>query len=153
MLYTHKAGAPLGMIITLVTNPRSLRPTSTFKDMLFTGGGLFKVAEYTENIFLKTDYLGSIDMKTASIAQSDYAPNVNSTLTLSFFTNNPLPWSAAILLQVPQTLPILYESGPGDVTCSIRLNGDDVSTGSDGKQICDINTETSSITYNYAFNT
>ena len=47
MVFTHKGGIPLVVVVEDVTNPRSSRPTDSFSDMLFTSLDSFKISEYT----------------------------------------------------------------------------------------------------------
>lgn len=120
--------------------------------MLITGQGGFKIADYPHEIKLKTDYLGSIKLATASISQSSYAPDARATVTLKFTTNNPLPSNAAILVQVPDTLQNLYASDPTSPSCAIRLNGDLIDNmQANGQPVCTTDVKASQVIYRGAF--
>lgn len=115
------AGVNFKLSIKDVKNPKSLRPTGTFKDIMFFDSNLKQdLSGYTENITITTTELGVIDKIYSNISQSSYDANADSQVQIYFSPKNPLPSTAAIVVQVPSALKKLYNEPE---SCYILLAG------------------------------
>ena len=93
------AGVNFKLSIKDVKNPISLRPTGTFKDIMFFDSNLKQdLSGYTENITITTTELGVIDKIYSNISQSSYDANADSQVQIYFSPKNPLPSTAAIVI-------------------------------------------------------
>jgi len=115
------AGAPLVFLIHGVQNAPSLRPSKSFTDMVFIDAQTnLDLTQYSSSVTVQTQQLGQIAKDTASIHSSSNIPGQETTIDLTFSTNNPLNSQATILVTVPSTIPTLYTESD---TCYIKVNG------------------------------
>lgn len=67
------------------------------------------MAHYTESLIVSTNEIDNLNPLKAGIIQSSYKPTDDADIEISFQTNNPLPSTAAIVIDAPLTLMNVYQ--------------------------------------------
>lgn len=81
----HTAGVALKFTVANVTNAHSLRPSSTFSNMMFTDSQFNNdLTEFTKKVFVTTRRVGQISRRTAGLRQSSKDPDANATAVIFF---------------------------------------------------------------------
>jgi len=101
-----QAGEEFTLSVDGVTNPVSLRPSTSFsKIILIDSKENQNMASFKEPVSVFTRYLSLLPVDSAELIQGSLDENDINIYKLSFDTNNKLPRSASVQVKVPKTLP------------------------------------------------
>jgi hypothetical protein len=104
-----------------VRNPLSTRPSGAFTNILLEASNLRDIAEYTQlDTTVVTRDPGTIAQK--SVTQSHMRPNEDAVYTIEFYTNNPLPNTAAITINAPPSVMIRADR----YNCYVMINSEKI---------------------------
>ena len=82
-----------------IKNPVSLRPTSKFDSIIIVDSNTQKdISDFEGELFIQNEMISNIPRELAEIKQSSYEKLAENEIALEFYTNNPLPKTAAILV-------------------------------------------------------
>lgn len=114
------AGNTIQLIFKDLQNSVSLRPTSSWSDILLTDNGNYNIAEYDTDVTVENKFISNILIY--ELIQSTKEPDVEAVYTIKFETNNDIIYSASIMVRTPSAVSIVRDKSRCFVITNSKRN-------------------------------